>query len=129
VNKMYSNITDFLCFCFLALFIYSFIHLFIFGSTGFWTRGFMLARQALYFLSHVSSPLCSDYFGDRVLFLAKACLDHNPPIFGFHHGWDDRFTPPVPPFFSWDVISWNFWPGLVWNLELPNLSLLCSLEW
>jgi hypothetical protein len=27
--------------------------------------GLMLAKQALYLLSHTSSPLCSGYFGDE----------------------------------------------------------------
>jgi hypothetical protein len=28
---------------------------------------FALAKQALYCLSHTSSPFCSDYFGDGIL--------------------------------------------------------------
>jgi hypothetical protein len=30
------------------------------------TRDFALTKQALYHLSHTSSPFCSGYFGDRV---------------------------------------------------------------
>jgi hypothetical protein len=30
------------------------------------TQGFMLVKQGLYRFSHMSSPLCSGYFGDRV---------------------------------------------------------------
>jgi hypothetical protein len=42
----------------------------------------VLARQALYFLSHSSSHFCSGYFGDRdsLLFFVQAGLDCNPPI-------------------------------------------------
>jgi hypothetical protein len=35
----------------------------------------MLAKEALYHLSHVSSPLYSDYFGVRVLIFAQAILE------------------------------------------------------
>jgi hypothetical protein len=35
---------------------------FFFGGTGVWTQGFLLVKQALYCLSHTSSPFCSDYF-------------------------------------------------------------------
>jgi hypothetical protein len=37
-----------------------------------WTQDFKLARQALYSLSHVSSPPCSGYFGDG--FSPTICL-------------------------------------------------------
>jgi hypothetical protein len=36
-----------------------------FGDYGTWI-GFMLASQALYHLSHASSPFCFSYFSDRV---------------------------------------------------------------
>jgi hypothetical protein len=36
--------------------------LFVFGGTGVSTQSFMLAKQALYCLSHISSPFCSGYF-------------------------------------------------------------------
>jgi hypothetical protein len=39
---------------------------FFFGGTEIWTQGFMLAKQALYHLSHTCSPFCCGYFGDRV---------------------------------------------------------------
>jgi hypothetical protein len=35
-------------------------------GTGVWIQGFALAKQALYHLSHTSSPFCSGYFGDLV---------------------------------------------------------------
>jgi hypothetical protein len=43
----------------------------------------MLARQALYHLSHTSSPPFLYYFGYRVSLFAQADLDFNPPILGF----------------------------------------------
>jgi hypothetical protein len=39
---------------------------FVFDKTGVWTQDFALANQALYCLSHTSSPFCSGYFGDGV---------------------------------------------------------------
>jgi hypothetical protein len=49
-------------------FAYLFIYLFIYlGVTGVWTQGSTLAKQALYCLSHTSTPFCSGYFGDGVL--------------------------------------------------------------
>jgi hypothetical protein len=44
-----------------------FFFFFFFGVTGVSTQGFTLAKQALYNLSHTSSPLCSGYFGDGSL--------------------------------------------------------------
>jgi hypothetical protein len=32
------------------------------GRTGVWIRGFVLAKQVLYFLSHTSSSFCSGYY-------------------------------------------------------------------
>jgi hypothetical protein len=42
---------------------------FFFCSIGFElrTQGLILARQALYHLSHASSPFCVSYFSDMVL--------------------------------------------------------------
>jgi hypothetical protein len=42
-------------------------HFFVVWGTGVYTQGFALAKQALYFLSHTSSPFCYGYFGDMVL--------------------------------------------------------------
>jgi hypothetical protein len=52
-------------------------------STGVWTEGFTLARQMLYYQSHTISPSCSGYFGNKVLLLAKAGLDQDPPFLGY----------------------------------------------
>jgi hypothetical protein len=53
-------------------------------------------------LSHISSPFCSAYFGDRVSHLAQANLDCDPPILVF------------PPSLGWQVCttalsSWLRW--------------------
>jgi hypothetical protein len=45
----------------------------------------MLARQVLYHLTHDSSLFSSGCFGERVLLLAQAGLDHDPPIYASHH--------------------------------------------
>jgi hypothetical protein len=58
-----------------------FIYLSIFSRTGVWTQGFTLWKQALYFLSHSSSPFWSGCFGNQVsqtlLGMAWNC---SPPI-------------------------------------------------
>jgi hypothetical protein len=45
-------------------------------------HGFELAKQALYHLSHISSPLCCSYFGDGgglKNYLPKLASNHDPP--------------------------------------------------
>jgi hypothetical protein len=46
-----------------------------------WTQGFVLAKKALYHLSHIFSPFCSDYFKDRGLvnYLSRLALNLDPP--------------------------------------------------
>jgi hypothetical protein len=46
---------------------------FFFCGTEIWMQGFTLAKQALYWLSHTTSPFCSGYFGDGVF--RTLCLD------------------------------------------------------
>jgi hypothetical protein len=58
-----------------------------FDGSGVWTRGFALAKQVLYHLSHTSSPFCSDYFGDGVLQTYLPGLTLNEP-------WSSRSQPP-----------------------------------
>jgi hypothetical protein len=65
----------------------------------------MLAMLALYYLSQTSSLLffiylffCFGDFGDGVLLLAGAGLDHESSIYAFHSSWDDRCTPSHPVF-------------------------------
>jgi hypothetical protein len=53
----------------------------IFCSTRVWT-----AMQALYHLSHTTSPFCSGYFGDRVSLFAQA-----------HPGLQSHFMLPLSP--------------------------------
>jgi hypothetical protein len=42
---------------------------------GFELRAFVLARQTLYHLTHISNPFCSGYFRDKILLFAQARLD------------------------------------------------------
>jgi hypothetical protein len=52
------------------------------GGSEVLTEGFALAKQALYCLSHTSSPFCSDYFGDGGLktYLPGLASNHTLPI-------------------------------------------------
>jgi hypothetical protein len=51
--------------------IYIYIYIYKLTYIYWWdwglTQGFELAKQALHFLNHISSPFYSDYFGDGVL--------------------------------------------------------------
>jgi hypothetical protein len=47
--------------CYLIIVWYLFVCMY---GTGVWTQDFMLATQAVYHLSHTSSPFCSGYFGE-----------------------------------------------------------------
>jgi hypothetical protein len=60
---------------------------FFFCSTGVWTQGFILARQALYHLSHVPSPFGFDCFRNKVLLFARGRpgpLFTLPAVAGIH---------------------------------------------
>jgi hypothetical protein len=48
--------------------------------------GFALAKQALYHLSHTSSPFCCGYFEDGVsgTILPRLASNSNPPISTYH---------------------------------------------
>jgi hypothetical protein len=94
-------------------------------STGVWTQGFALSRQMLYCLSHISSPFCSDFFGERYLLFVQVGLDHSLPILCCC--WDDRCMVPPPAFFHWDGVLQTFYPGLAWNHNSADLNLPCSL--
>jgi hypothetical protein len=59
----------------------------------------VLARQALYHLSHTFCPLSSGYFGAQVLLFAQGDLDYDSVILSFPHSWNDRNTPTYPAFF------------------------------
>jgi hypothetical protein len=63
-------------------------------------------------------PVCSDYFGVKVLLFAQASLDHNPPVYTPCNHWDDRRVPQCPAFLCWDAELKNFAPGLPWNMSL-----------
>jgi hypothetical protein len=85
-------------------------------GNGVWTQGFTIAKQALYCLSHSSSPFCSDYFGDGVclprlaelrffslflfFFFAALGLEFRASHLQCRHfyHWSHSTSPP-PPFF------------------------------
>jgi hypothetical protein len=52
---------------------------------------------AFYFL-FIYLFFCFGDFGDGVLLLAGAGLDHESSIYAFHSSWDDRCTPSHPVF-------------------------------
>jgi hypothetical protein len=74
-----------------------------FGSTGVWTQGFVLARQALHYFCHSASPFCSA-----------------PLIYASPSSWDDRRVPPPSDFWVSGILSP---PTLTWQLDSPDLCL------
>jgi hypothetical protein len=58
----------------------------------------MLARQALYLLSHAPNTFCSGYFSDMFLIYAHVSLDHHLSICASSHSWDDRHVTTHPTF-------------------------------
>jgi hypothetical protein len=62
-------------------FLFCFVSL---DSTGGWSQGLTLARQASFHLSHSISLFCVGYFWDRSSLWAWAGLDHGPPICPSH---------------------------------------------
>jgi hypothetical protein len=113
--------------------------LLIFDGTGVWTRGFMLARQVLYHLSHTSCPFCSDYFGNRILIYSHASLDHNHPIYASHSSLDDRYTPlhlalavEMGYLECFCEVSLEMWPSdlsLLHSRDHRCVQLLPSIGW
>jgi hypothetical protein len=75
-----SHLCVHVCVC---MYVCVFMLMSTFFFFGFWTQGFMLARQAVYRLNHIYSPFCSGYFGDRISCFAQASLKHDPHILGF----------------------------------------------
>jgi hypothetical protein len=91
----------------------------------------MLARQALYCLSHTSSPYYSGYFEDKFSLFAQASL-HCGPIYSSHNSWGDRHASPCSAFAiemgrGWVLQTFCLW--LPWNHDPPDLNLLHSLRW
>jgi hypothetical protein len=94
---------------------------FFFGFVciGVWTQGFTLARQALFHLSHSTSPfVCSGYFGNRVSVFSQACLDLSPvsvfpPMTGMTG--ECRYTQLLVEM----RVSWSFCPNWPWTVILP----------
>jgi hypothetical protein len=86
----------------------------------------MSAKQVFHFLSHNSSPFCSDYFGDRVSHFAQASLDRGPPILGFLKLLEMTGVYHHIQQFSVKIGSYKlYWSGLAWNPHLPR----CAPPW
>jgi hypothetical protein len=75
--------TDFYPFSFLLKCLWVIFHFWLlrikqiwifFGSTRVWTQDLILGRQAVYHLSHSTSPFCVGYFWDRVFQTILFCL-------------------------------------------------------
>jgi hypothetical protein len=93
----------------LLLWLCCFIFIYLFGGTRCWAQGLILARQALYHLSHPIDPFYLCYFGDRVLLFAEAGMAWHPHIYASHiAGVTDVST------LGWDgflLIICLGWPG------------------
>jgi hypothetical protein len=74
----------------------SFIFKIFFFTTGVWIQGLTLVRQALYHLSHSTSPFCAGFFQDRVSH--PICLDRlRTLILLISASWVARITKHEPP--------------------------------
>jgi hypothetical protein len=103
---------------------------FFFCVIGVWTQGIGFDRQVLCHLSHASNPCCFRYFSNRVLRLCSTSLRPWSSCLCFPCSWDDRYTLPHPALIGCNGISWNFFlSGLAWNLHLPDLCFLSSLDY
>jgi hypothetical protein len=63
-NQLKSSKILYTCLLFLSAEATGPLYFYLFIWTGIWTQGFILAKQALYHLSHAASSFCSGYFGD-----------------------------------------------------------------
>jgi hypothetical protein len=87
-----------------------------------WTQGFTFAKEALYHLSHVSSPFALVVLEVGSHFFVQASLDYNSPILYFPPslGWQACST--MPSFFHWDQ-SPELFAEAGLDHYLPNLNL------
>jgi hypothetical protein len=98
------------------------LFIYLFGSTGVWIQGLVLARQALYCWSNASSSFCFGYLGGSALPFARAGLNHYLPSLRFPPllGWQLCSTMPQYVF-HWDGVSWPSPFGLA-GLELRSFQ-------
>jgi hypothetical protein len=91
---------------------------FFFGGTGVWTKGFAIAKQVLYSLSHTSSLLCSGYFWRWVSFelFSLPALNCDPSNLSLP-GVDYRCEPLAPGFWSY-FNRWHFWQETLVYLDV-----------
>jgi hypothetical protein len=69
----------------------------------------------LYHLSHISSPFCFSYFGDRVLWLFPAQLGLRSSYVCFLQSWDGRHLLPNPAI-GWVGDFTNCCPSWPWTI-------------
>jgi hypothetical protein len=103
------------------------IYQYIFCGTGIWANSFMLARQALYCLSHASSSFCSGYFGDRFSLFVLTSLDHNSILsFLLSLGW--QLCTTTPSFF---LLRWGSHKTFCWGWTRTMMLLIsaASVAW
>jgi hypothetical protein len=97
------------------------------NPVGVWTQGFALARQVLYCLSHASCPFCSSYFEIGLCFLPRPGLQsyfRHPALLG-----RQVVCCHTQHFHCDGVLLISSTSRVAWNLDPPDLSLLCSLRW
>jgi hypothetical protein len=95
------------------------LHLFVFGSTGVWTQGFVLARQMTYHLGHVSNPFLFCYFLDRVLLVCPGQPGLRSYLC-FPHSCGDRHILTLPSFLLVGIGSWGLFAWSCLEPDLPN---------
>jgi hypothetical protein len=89
------------------------VFFFFFGSIGILTQSLALARQALYYLSYTSSPICFSYFSNKVLLLQPDWPRQQSYLL-FSVAGMTEMAPCLA--IGWDGVSWNFslgWPQTI----------------
>jgi hypothetical protein len=84
------------------------------GTVG-WTQGFIFVRQALYHVSHYTSPLSHWLFLILRSHFMPQLACHNPPICAYPFSWNARHM-PLPAQGCWNWVLWTFCPDWTWNL-------------
>jgi hypothetical protein len=106
-----------------------FIYLFTyFNFLQYWSLNsrFGVARQMLYCLTHVSTPLYSGYFGDRILLLCSGHPELRSSYFKFSTVAGMTGMYDCIQFFPIEMGSHKLLHGLVQNCKPPDLNLPSS---